>query len=217
MSNKNEIRFARIFRVLLILAIVITIYMGSWLNLFVAVLTLFLTHIPYIIANKWKIYLPAEMQLTILLFLFGSMFLGELRDFYERLWWWDVMLHTMSGVILGFTGFALVYALNSEEKVKVDLSPVFVVIFAFTFALATGAVWEIFEFSMDSLFGLNMQKSGLTDTMWDLIVDSLGALYACVKSYKYLRTGSSSFFIRGIIRFLRKNSKTELKQEKIVD
>jgi hypothetical protein len=41
--------------------------------------------------------------------------------------------------------------------------------------------WEIFEFSMDQIFGLNMQKpmlgdpSGLTDTMWDMIVNLIGA------------------------------------------
>lgn len=212
MSNKNEIKFARVFRILLILAIFITIYMGSWLNLFIAILALFLTHLPYVIANKWKIYLPPEMQLTILLFLFGSMFLGELNNFYERFWWWDVMLHTMSGVILGYTGFALVFTLNSEEKVQVNLSPIFVVIFAYTFAIAVGAVWEIFEFTMDSIFGLNMQKSGLVDTMWDLIVDSLGGLFASVKSYKYLKTGSSSFFIRGIRKFLSKNRKTKIEK-----
>ena len=28
-----------------------------------------------------------------------------------------------------------------------------------------GAVWEIFEYGMDQTFGLNMQKSGLDDTM----------------------------------------------------
>jgi hypothetical protein len=44
------------------------------------------------------------------------------------------------------------------------------------FAVAVGAVWEIFDFSMDEPFGTDMQKamfgdpSGLTDTMWDLIV-----------------------------------------------
>ena len=52
--------------------------------------------------------------------------------------------------------------------------------FAFTFALALGNVWEIFEFGMDRLFGLTMQKpmagdpSGLTDTMWDLITAHYG-------------------------------------------
>jgi hypothetical protein len=40
---------------------------------------------------------------------------------------------------------------------------------------------------MDSLFGINMQKSGLPDTMWDLIVDALGALLVSIVGYFYLR------------------------------
>jgi len=38
-----------------------------------------------------------------------------------------------------------------------------------------GALWEVFEFGMDQIFGMNMQKSGLVDTMGDLIVDAIGA------------------------------------------
>jgi hypothetical protein len=47
-------------------------------------------------------------------------------------------------------------------------------------------LWEIFEFAGDQLFGMNMQKEGLTDTMWDLIVDTLGAFVAAVFGYFYL-------------------------------
>lgn len=59
--------------------------------------------------------------------------------------------------------------------------------FSFCFALALGAFWEIFEFVIDGLFGFSMQKNGLIDTMWDLIVDTLGALIAAVSGYLYIR------------------------------
>ena len=52
--------------------------------------------------------------------------------------------------------------------------------------MAIGATWEIFEFTMDKLFGLSMQKSGLDDTMYDLIVDTFGALSAAAAGYYYL-------------------------------
>jgi uncharacterized membrane protein YjdF len=61
------------------------------------------------------------------------------------------------------------------------MRPRFVAIFAFVFAVAIGALWEVIEFAMDRLFGTTMQKpilgdpSGLTDTVWNLIVDALGA------------------------------------------
>jgi hypothetical protein len=48
--------------------------------------------------------------------------------------------------------------------------------------VAVGTFWAIFEFAVDQVFGSNIQKpmlgdpSGLTDTMWGMIVDALGAL-----------------------------------------
>ena len=66
--------------------------------------------------------------------------------------------------------------------------------------MASGAVWEIFEFGMDQIFGLNMQKSGLQDTMFDLIVDALGGLFVSVLVYKYLKNGERSI----VTEFVRK-------------
>jgi len=65
---------------------------------------------------------------------------------------------------------------------------------------------------MDSFFGMNMQKemlgdpSGLTDTMWDLIVDTLGALLITVLGYGYVKTSrNESFLERWIQKFIKSN------------
>jgi len=51
-----------------------------------------------------------------------------------------------------------VYVLNENERVDVHMLPRFVAFFAFTFSVSVGTLREIFEFSMDQLFGANMQK-----------------------------------------------------------
>ena len=68
-------------------------------------------------------------------------------------------------------------------------------LFAFCFAVAIGAIWEIYEFSLDHLFELNMQKyrhsngeefvghSAVTDTMTDIIIDTAGAFLATAVGY----------------------------------
>ena len=76
---------------------------------------------------------------------------------------WDSYLHAFSGGMLGALGFALVTVLNDTERVAVRLSPIFVALFAFCFALAAGAVWEIYEYTFDGLLGLNMQRYHLAD------------------------------------------------------
>ena len=75
-----------------------------------------------------------------------------------------------------------------------------------------GTVWEIFEYSMDTVFGATMQKpmlndpSGLTDTMWDLIVDAVGALVMSILGYGYIKASrNSSFLLRYIHSFISLN------------
>ena len=90
--------------------------------------------------------------------------------------------------MLGALGFVIVEQLNQVQGVPVKLGPKFVCLFALCFALTVGVLWEIYEFTFDSLLGMNMQKfrledgselvgrAALRDTMKDLIVDFLGAL-----------------------------------------
>lgn len=168
-------------RILLIFAIVRNILIKDYDGLFIVVLTLVLTFYPNILEKKFRVYLPSDIQVVITLFIFAAQYLGEIKNFYERFWWWDIMLHTTSGFVLGIIGFMFVYLLNKNYDTNVTLSPFFIALFAFCFAVMIGVLWEIYEFSVDRLIGYNMQKfreagqDGLVDTMIDLIVDSIGA------------------------------------------
>ncbi len=135
-----------------------------------------------------------------------SLFLGEVYSYYTRYWWWDLILHSGSAFLLGILGFLLVFILNEKEDVDLDLNPNFVALFAFMFAMGIGAIWEIFEFSMDQIFGMNMQKSGLVDTMWDLIVDAIRALIISFLGWGYIKTREvDSFLERWIREFMENN------------
>ena len=164
-EQRIETIFANVFRALLVLTIVGSIFTQSWLNLAVAVLTLLLTYLPLFLADRGHIILPPLFQLIVLLFLFAALYLGEIRAYFVRFWWWDIALHISAGVILGIVGFFLIYFLNQKERISLVLSSGFIVLFAFAFAVTAGVVWEVFEFAMDGVFGLTMQKSGLVDTM----------------------------------------------------
>ena len=108
-------------------------------------------------------------------------------------------MHTFSGAMLGALGFSFVTFLNDTDRVPLNLSPLFVVAFAFCFAVALGVFWEIYEFTADGILGTNMQKfalengeklvgrTALMDTMKDLIVDLLGALVMSVVGYISLK------------------------------
>jgi hypothetical protein len=202
-ADKIQLSISFILKASLVGAIIGEIVAGRWWLLFLTSLVLISTFIPSLITRNYKIVLPIEFELIITLFIYASMFLGEIQGYYTKFLWWDVVLHTGSGLILGFWGFLVVYVLYSRKKVI--MSPVFVAIFSFCFAIAIGTVWEIFEFVIDSTFGLNMQKTGLVDTMWDLILDSCGAIVASVTGYFYVKGGDSLLFDRLVRKFIKRN------------
>ena len=181
---------------------------GQWLNALTASAVLALTLLPILVGRRFNVFIPPELEVLALLFVFGALFLGEVRGYYVRFWWWDLVLHSASGFLLGIVGFLLVHVLNEKEDLELHMKPGFVALFAFMFAVGLGALWEIFEFAMDNAFGLNMQKSGLNDTMWDLIVDAIGALVIAVMGYGYLdRARNESFLERWIDSFVRSNQR----------
>lgn len=178
--------------------------------------------LPNSLKEKFRIEIPDKMYYLYILFLYAAIFLGEVRDFYYVIPYWDVVLHTFSGLMIGFIGFSLVDILNNKND-KVMLSPFFVAFFAFSFAITVGVVWEFYEFTADSLFGTNMQKyklqngtelvgrEALKDTMEDLLVDGIGAFIASTIGYislKYKKGWINDLYIK-----FKKNKEEEQKNE----
>ena len=161
--------------------------------------------LPMILARKFEFRLPSTIYFIFIIFLYAAIFLGEVRSFYYTVPHWDTILHTFSGGMLGSLGFSLVSWLNKDEHTSTRLSPLFVAIFAFCFAVALGALWEIYEFTFDGILGLNMQKfmledgtqligrRALTDTMKDLCVDVLGALVVSMLGFISLKVKHGKF------------------------
>lgn len=168
----------------LVVSLALAIVNQEWLTVFISLATLGISVYAVWLSQRITFHIPAALLSAAIVFIYATLFLGEVHSFYDRFWWWDVMLHTGSAVGFGLIGAIILILLFRQGKVAA--SPFLVSVFAFAFALAIGALWEIFEFAMDQLFGFNMQRSGLIDTMADLIVDSIGALLAAVASFAYL-------------------------------
>lgn len=209
-DDKIQLVISNLLRVSVIVALFFAVLHQRWTVLFVSSLALTLTFIPAFIERKFNVYLPTEFEFAIILFIYASIFLGEVHGYYTKLWWWDVVLHTGSGIALGLIAFLMLYVLYYEKKI--NASPFYIAFFTFFIALGVGGLWEIFEFGMDSVFGLNMQKSGLTDTMWDLIVDALGALFAAMIGYFYIIGRKTFLFNNLLLTFFKENPKYQKHQ-----
>ena len=187
---------------ILSVAFVVALITQQWSNAFVTIAALMLTLLPSIFSNRFHIQLPLSFLAAISLFFFATLFLGEIFDFYNKFWWWDVLLHGSSAVGFGIIGFLFVFYLFQGDRY--DAPPWALGVIAFCVALSIGALWEIFEFAMDEIFGLNMQKSGLVDTMWDLIVDTIGASFGAISGFLWLK--GQSLGLSGMIEeFIQSN------------
>lgn len=170
-----------------------------------------LTLLPLLLRHRLPVRMPYAFQIIAVVFVFAALYLGSMRQFYVLFPWWDSVLHFSSGLLLGLLGFMLIYLLNEDQRIDLSLRPIFMAVFAFVFALALGAVWEIVEFLMDVTLGTTMQTptpgdpSGLTDTMIDLILDALGGLIIAAYGFFYVRRGSKSFISDWITRFVHEN------------
>ena len=187
---------------ILVAATMFALLTEHWSNVFVSVTALLLTLLPAVFSRRFQIRLPLTFLTAISVFVFSTLFLGEVFDFYERFWWWDMLLHGISAVGFGIVGFLFVFYLFQGDLYAAP--PWALSLFAFSFAVSIGAIWEIFEFLMDQGFGMNMQKSGLVDTMTDLIVDSFGAFVGAFSGFLWLK-GRQSGLSSLIEEFVQQN------------
>ncbi len=193
----------------LAVAFVIAVVEGFWSLAFVSVATFALSLMPVLFQRRFGIRIPMRFFGWIVAFVFSTIFLGEAFDLYDRIWWWDVIVHAGSALALGLIGFLFVFMLFEGDRYAAPAWAVALI--SFCFALSIGTMWEIFEFGMDQIFGLNMQRSGLMDTMWDLIVDTFGAAVGASAGFLYLKglefgglTGALQEFVHANRRLFRK-------------
>jgi len=182
----------------------IGIWTQNWNQVFLAGTVFALTLLPFFFESWVDLRLPKSFIGAVIFFIFGTIFLGEIGDFYERFTWWDTLLHT--GSAIGFAMIGVVIMLFFVRGDRLRAPALLLATMAFAFAVSIGALWEIFEFAMDQWFGMNMQKSGLVDTMEDLIVDAIGAFIGAGAGYWYLKKGGKSFLPKTIDQFMTENA-----------
>lgn len=146
------------------------------------------------------IKIPPIISISIYIFVFLSMNLGKSLNFYG-VPYWDKFLHLTSGLLLAFIGMLILWSLNAKGK---ELHPAVIIAFVLIFSIASAGVWEIWEFTTDSLFGLTAQNNSLNDTMWDIICGTIGGSIVCIFLYLYYYKGKKFKIIKNTIDYMDK-------------
>lgn len=161
-----------ILRLSIIGSLVYTLITGHWVGTAGGALVLIATFLADYI-NKKHHKINSLITAMIYIYCLFSLVMGNMWDFYDKLEWWDLLMHVLSGVILGIIGNIMI----EKRARECHLPPMIRFLFILGVACIGGVVWEIYEFVIDYLFNLDTQfvkMYGISDTMWDLILDFIG-------------------------------------------
>ena len=160
-----------ILRLIVVAILVSSILRGEYENAAICLLVLFLFLLPLFVQKNFGIELPGTLEIIILVFIFASEILGELGCFFINVPNWDSILHTTTGFLCAAFGFALIDILNRNDKIKFQLSPIYVALAAFCFSMTIGVLWEFFEFGMDWFFHTDMQRDTVINAIYSASLD----------------------------------------------
>ena len=160
-----------VLRLIVVAILVSSILRGEYENAAICLLVLFLFLLPLFVQKNFGIELPSTLEIIILVFIFASEILGELGCFFINVPNWDSILHTTTGFLCAAFGFALIDILNRNNKIKFQLSPIYVALVAFCFSMTIGVLWEFFEFGMDWFFHTDMQRDTVINAIYSASLD----------------------------------------------
>ena len=198
---------------------------GLFHDLAVAVGAAALLFIPLIVERALKWYIPNLIVLAAYLIIVTNLIGGEVFHLFNasginNIKIFDKAMHTFDGVVFMFFGYSLFSMLNNIPSKNNNFSPLFVAFFAFGFSMLIEYVWEIYEFTLDSIgevFNMQRWKDGLVsldpnengfyeifdrrgsaiaDTMGDMIVHALGSLPVAVAGIVCMRNEGDDFILR---------------------
>ena len=172
-ENKSTFLVYTGLRFLVFIVMIMQIFNKNYENVFLCILTMVLMMMPSVIQAAFKIEFPSPLEIIILVFIFAAEILGEISAFYIRFPYWDTVLHTLNGFLCAAVGFSLVDIMNRQKKMQFELSPLFTAIVAFCFSMTIGVLWEFFEFGMDCLYRLDMQKDTVIHSISSVVFDPL--------------------------------------------
>lgn len=164
-------------------------------DLLIALVLFLMALVIYLFSWKTKIMFPwfvyALVSLAILIHTSGYI-QGRYLAFVN----WDVLAHTVSGMIVALLGFLLILFWDKIKKFNLDAG--FIGIFIIFFGCVFEYFWEIWEFLVDTFLGgsaAGLMQANNADTMTDMIFVLISSLIVGIGVYIYLkRYGKENIF-----------------------
>lgn len=131
--------------------------------------------LPRIFSKIFKFKITDNMEFVYVIFIILAHFVGSVVNLYNKVWWYDLFAHFLSGILTAILSLVIMNFL----KVYNDKNKLFNVIFIISFTLMIASLWEFLEYGADTFLKMNVQHSietGVSDTMEDMLVAFLGSI-----------------------------------------
>lgn len=154
--------------------LVFSLFLGQYetaLNSLCAILCIVI----FAIIEKIFSIFTTKTYIAMIIFILLSVFMGRTLNAYSLVPHWDKALHFLSGFLFAVIGKEIYIKLNGNSKNRWLMY-----LFSLFFAISAAGLWEIYEFTIDTLFGMSAQNNSLRDTMLDMILGSLGAFLTTI-------------------------------------
>lgn len=215
MSLNLKILYSIVVRILLLLAGVISVLTGVWIDLVLVVITFFMIYFHKITKKKIKKYLPYKLEIVNLIIIYSIIFMENSSMFEYSKLGIRFLFHLLASFVIGIVGFSLVYVIN-QEKNAIKLSPMFIGLFAFCFSLSIGTGWQIFRYVMDYVFNISIQNFNVSDSLGFLAVHSFGAGLVSFLGYLHLRNGNKKNVLSKLFGNLKREKDDDKKEQKLI-
>lgn len=149
-------------------------------GIFALVVVLLPTGVEIVITHWTGGAIAFGIELQLWLAIAGFLHMLGMLGWYDTVWWWDHLTHTVSAALIA----AVIYAgtLSVHRHVpSVHFTPVYVAGVTILFTLAIGVFWEFLELASREA-GKRVGKPpvleyyGLRDTVFDMVFNAVGAI-----------------------------------------
>lgn len=199
---KGQFIFWIIVRASLVTCIIYSLVKGDYVMMGESIACLCFSHLWDLFqifgGQSFIIEVPPLSQTMLNIIIFAGIPFGSYLGLFDKLWFYDIIMHLLSGVVCAVFGYDFAFIL---QRKKGQCSIILASMFGLMFAMSIACGWEIYEFLMDYLHGTNLQLSskgpetamfdmskyrneygylGLFDTMTDMIYNTTGGIIGMI-------------------------------------
>ena len=137
--------------------------------------------------RSFIVEVPYSSQTALNIFIFVAVVIGSTLNNRTTFHHFDLFTHFVAGFASAWFGYDFANIIFRKRGV---LGPGLSAFTSLTFAITLSVGWEIYEFSMDSIYGMDLQirESGVWDTMIDFIMCAIGSVIGMLV-ITFLRNG----------------------------